>query len=353
MDDLPQPIEDIDYRSRKKIAWIVFLLLSICLIASVIYYFTVYRFYQSTDNAYVQADVTWIMPKVSGEVVDLKIKNNQMIKQGEIVATLDNRDYQARYEQAKSLLAIKEAALQVQTENEKSAKSNIAEAESGRSAIEVELNRLRGDYERYQDLLKDGVITRQYFENTRAQYLSTQAQVSKANAAVDSAKAQLGSLQASRAQLLADLQSGKASQDLYQIDLSATKIVSPVSGRIGNLSIRMGSRVTPQTRLMAIIPEKSIYIEANFKETQIEKMRLGQKVELRLDAYPSLMYSGKIESFSPASGATFSLMPPDNASGNFNKVVQRIPVRISIDAHPQMDLVKPGMSVIAKVDLRT
>ena len=115
----------------------------------------------------------------------------------------------------------------------------------------------------------------------------------------------------------------------------------------------MGSRVTPQTRLMAIIPEKSIYIEANFKETQIEKMRLGQKVELRLDAYPSLMYSGKIESFSPASGATFSLMPPDNASGNFNKVVQRIPVRISIDAHPQMDLVKPGMSVIAKVDLRT
>ncbi len=119
------------------------------------------------------------------------------------------------------------------------------------------------------------------------------------------------------------------------------------------MAIQKGSRVSPQTRLMAIIPDNSLYVQANFKETQIQKMHIGQTVSLKLDAYPSLTYTGKIESFSPASGATFSLMPPDNATGNFNKVVQRIPVRIAIDPSPHIELIKPGMSVKATVNLKT
>jgi len=353
MDDVAQLETDTNFQSRKKITWAVFSVLLLFLVAGIVYYFFVYRFYQSTDNAYIQADVTWVMPKISGEVIDLVINDNQSVKKGETLAVLDHRDYQARYDQARSVVSLKEAALGVQQQNEKSAQSSISEANSGVVAAQADLTRLRKDFERYQDLLKDGVITRQTFEGIQSQYLTAQAQLSKAQAAVNAAEAQLGSLQASRAQLLADIQSAHASLDLYQIDLASSKVVSPVTGKVGSLAIQNGSRVSPQTRLMAIIPEKSLYVQANFKETQIEKMHIGQKVTLKIDAYPSLTYSGKIESFSPASGATFSLMPPDNATGNFNKVVQRIPVRIAIDSNPHIDLIKPGMSVSATVDLRT
>lgn len=353
MDNVAQLETDTNFQSRKKITWGVFSVLLLFLVAGILYYFFIYRFYQSTDNAYVQADVTWVMPKISGEVMELLINDNQVVKKGETLAVLDHRDYQARYDQARSVVSLKEAALGVQQQNEKSAKSSIIEAHSGVVAAQADLTRLRKEFERYQDLLKDGVITRQNFEGVQSQYLTAQAQLSKAQAAVNAAEAQLGSLQASRAQLLADIQSANANLNLYQVDLASSKVVSPVNGKIGSLAIQKGSRVSPQTRLMAIIPENSLYVQANFKETQIEKMHIGQKVELKLDAHPSLTYSGKIESFSPASGATFSLMPPDNATGNFNKVVQRIPVRIAIDSSPHIDLIKPGMSVSATVDLRT
>ncbi|ONN49971.1 RND transporter [Acinetobacter genomosp. 33YU] len=353
MDNVAQLETDTNFQSRKKITWGVFSVLLLFLVAGIVYYFFVYRFYQSTDNAYVQADVTWVMPKISGEVMELLINDNQVVKKGETLAVLDHRDYQARYDQARSVVSLKEAALGVQQQNEKSAKSSITEANSGVVAAQADLTRLRKEFERYQDLLKDGVITRQNFEGVQSQYLTAQAQLSKAQAAVNAAEAQLGSLQASRAQLLADIQSANANLNLYQVDLASSKVVSPVSGKIGSLAIQKGSRVSPQTRLMAIIPENSLYVQANFKETQIEKMHVGQKVKLKLDAYPNLTYTGKIESFSPASGATFSLMPPDNATGNFNKVVQRIPVRIAIDSSPHIDLIKPGMSVSATVDLRT
>ncbi len=241
MDNVAQLETDTDFQGRKKITWAVFAALLLFLLIGILYYFFVYRFYQSTDNAYVQADVTWVMPKISGEVVDLIIQDNQVVKKGEALAILDHRDYQARYDQAQSVVTLKKAALDVQQQNERSAKSTISEANSGVIAAQA----------------------------------------------------------------------------------------------------------------MAIIPEGSLYVEANFKETQIEKMHIGQKVKLKIDAYPSLTYTGKIESFSPASGATFSMMPPDNATGNFNKVVQRIPVRIAIDSSPHIDLIKPGMSVNATVDLKT
>lgn len=344
---------DKKVQKKQKVTWIVFSLLSLFLFIGVMYYFFVFRFYQSTDNAYIQADVTWVMPKISGEVVELVINDNQFVKQGETLAILDQRDYQARYDQAQSLVTLKEAALIVQQQNERSAKSTINEANSGVLAVQADLSRLKKDYARYQDLLKDGVITRQNFDSIQSQYLSAQAQLNKALATVNSAEAQLGSLQAGRAQLLADIQNAKASLGLFQIDLASAKVTSPVSGKVGSLAIQKGSRVGPQTRLMAIIPENSLYVQANFKETQIEKMHIGQEVKLKIDAYPSLTYTGKIESFSPASGATFSLMPPDNATGNFNKVVQRIPVRITIDPNANIDLIKPGMSVKATVNLRT
>lgn len=351
MDEFNQ-FEEISYKRKKKSTLTIVILLSIFL-SILLYYFLIYRYYQSTDNAYVQANVTWIMPKISGEVIKLGIQDNQYVKEGEFLAILDNRDYQARFAQAQSLVELKEGMLEVQKQNELSTESNIQETLSSSLAAQADLDRLKKDYNRYKNLLNDGVITRQNFENINSQYITAQANSKKAHASVNAAKAQLSSLRASRTQILAEIKSAKANLDLNKIDLVSTKIISPISGNIGSLAIRVGSRVTPQTRLMGIIQENSLYIQANFKETQIKNIRIGQRVKLKLDAYPDLTYTGKIHSFSPASGATFSLMPPDNATGNFNKVVQRIPIRISIDSNPNINLVKPGMSVIATVDLRS
>lgn len=228
MDNVAQLETDTNFQSRKKITWGVFSVLLLFLVADILYYFFVYRFYQSTDNAYVQADVTWVMPKISGEVLELLINDNQVVKKGETLAVLDHRDYQARYDQAHSVVSLKEAALGVQQQNEKSARSSIIEANSGVVAAQADLARLKKEFERYQDLLKDGVITRQNFEGIQSQYLTAQAQLSKAQAAVNAAEAQLGSLQASRAQLLADIQSAHANLNLYQVDLASSKVVSPV-----------------------------------------------------------------------------------------------------------------------------
>lgn len=382
MDELsPVVVEEPDFHHRKKVAWLVFGILLIGLIIGLGYYVLVYRYYQSTDNAYVKADLTWIVPRVSGAVTELQVKDNQTVKQGQLLAMLDNRDLQARYEQSQAIVAAKQASFAVQNQNEKAAEAGIFQAQSSvnaaqasiaqaQSSVETskaELDRLQAEHVRYQQLLSDGVITQQKFEAIRAQYLSAQANYQNALAAVESAKAQYQhalaavhasqaqteSVRATRMEMQADLNSAKASARFNHIDVNSSQVVAPVSGKIGNIAVRLGSRVSPQTRLMGIIPDHSVYVEANFKETQIEKMRIGQQVELTLDAYPSLSFQGKIESFAPASGATFSMMPPDNATGNFNKVVQRIPVRIAIQPHPQLELVKPGLSVMAKVDLRS
>ncbi len=165
MDNVAQLETDTNFQSRKKITWGVFSVLLLFLVAGILYYFFVYRFYQSTDNAYVQADVTWVMPKISGEVMELLINDNQFVKKGETLAVLDHRDYQARYDQARSVVSLKEAALGVQQQNEKSARSSIIEANSGVVAAQADLVRLKKEFERYQDLLKDGVITRQILKD--------------------------------------------------------------------------------------------------------------------------------------------------------------------------------------------
>lgn len=346
-------LSEPDYQGRKKVAWLVFSALGLGLIAAILYYFLVYRFYQSTENAYVKADLTWIMPRVPGEVLQLNIQDNQYVNKGQALLKIDNRDFQARADQAQAMLNLKQAGLSVQAQNENAARSSVVEAVSAKAAAQADLNRLQADYQRHLQLFKEGVVTRQRYEGVQAQYFTAQAQLAKAQATIDAAKAQLASLQATRAQIGADLDSAKAQVRLSAVDLNAAQIVAPVAGRVGSLAVRVGARVGPQTRLLAIIPDNSLFVEANFKETQIEKMRLGQHVLLKLDAYPSLKFKGTIKSFAPASGATFSLMPPDNATGNFNKVVQRIAVRIALPKQAHLELVKPGMSVVAKVDLRS
>lgn len=322
-------------------------------LVGVYYYLTVFRYFETTDNAYVKADVTWVMPRVPGEVTALHVSENQTVVAGQPLMKLDDRDTRARVDQAQAIVRLKEATLAVQHQNERAQQAAIDEAKAGLTAAQAESSRLRKDYQRYQSLLADGVTTRQRVETVQSQYLSAEAAVAQARAAIAAAEAQYQGLLASREQLKADLGSAEANVALVDIDATSSEVIAPVAGTIGSLSVRLGSRVTPQTRLLAIVPLQSAYIEANFKETQIGKMRIGQQVEISLDAYPNQVFHGHVASFSPASGAEFSLMPPDNATGNFNKVVQRLPIRIDLDDVPRREAFRPGLSATVKVDLRT
>ena len=322
-------------------------------IAGAVYYLLVARFFESTDDAYAKADVTWVSPRVSGEITQLLIKNNQQVQAGQVLLTLDDRDTRARYEQAEAITRLKEASLGVQKQNALGQQAMISQAQAGLDAANAEMARLQKDYQRYQQLLAEGVTTRQRVETVQSQYLSAVAQVKSASANVEAAKAQLAGIQASREQMLADVNSAQANTRLIGVDASSASVVAPVSGTIGSLSIRLGSRVSPQTRMLAIVPLEKTFVEANFKETQITKMRVGQKVHLKFDAYPDVDFVGHIDSFSPASGAEFSLMPPENATGNFNKVVQRVPVKILLDRKVGDPVIRPGLSAEVKVDLRS
>lgn len=338
---------------RKRLPKIILAIFLVLAVLGLIYYFLVYRFYESTDNAYLKADVTWVSPRVSGEIIQLNVKSNQEVKAGQVLMKLDDRDTQARYEQANAITALKAAALDVQRQNIAGQQAMIAEAQAGLEAANAEMNRLKKDYDRYQQLLREGVTTRQRMETVQSQYLSALAQVKRAQAGVVAAQAQLGGVQASREQLVADVNSAKANVNLIGVDASSAQVVAPVSGTIGDLAVRLGSRVNPQTRLLAIVPLEKTFVEANFKETQITEMHIGQKVTVELDAYPEHEFTGHIDSFSPASGAEFSLMPPENATGNFNKVVQRVPVKILLDRKAGDPVLRPGLSATVKVDLRT
>lgn len=338
---------------RKRLPKIILAIFLVLAVLGLIYYFLVYRFYESTDNAYLKADVTWVSPRVSGEIIQLNVKSNQEVKAGQVLMKLDDRDTQARYEQANAITALKAAALDVQRQNIAGQQAMIAEAQAGLEAANAEMNRLKKDYDRYQQLLREGVTTRQRMETVQSQYLSALAQVKRAQAGVAAAQAQLGGVQASREQLVADVNSAKANVNLIGVDASSAQVVAPVSGTIGDLAVRLGSRVNPQTRLLAIVPLEKTFVEANFKETQITEMHIGQKVTVELDAYPEHEFTGHIDSFSPASGAEFSLMPPENATGNFNKVVQRVPVKILLDRKAGDPVLRPGLSATVKVDLRT
>lgn len=352
--DVDSQIQDpTAVNKRKRLPKIILAIFLILAVLGVIYYFMVYRFYESTDNAYLKADVTWVSPRVSGEITQLDVKNNQEVKAGQVLLKLDDRDTQARYQQANAITALKEAALGVQRQNIAGQQAMVSEAQAGLEAANAEMTRLKKDYDRYQQLLREGVTTRQRMETVQSQYLSAVAQVKRAQASVAAAQAQLGGVEASREQLVADVNSAKANVNLIGVDASSAQVVAPVSGTIGDLAVRLGSRVNPQTRLLAIVPLEKTFVEANFKETQITNMHVGQKVTVALDAYPDHEFTGHIDSFSPASGAEFSLMPPENATGNFNKVVQRVPVKILLDRKAGDPVLRPGLSAVVKVDLRT
>jgi membrane fusion protein, multidrug efflux system len=326
------------------------------LAASVFYgwqYWTVGRFQTSTDDAYVAADNTTVAPRVSGYLVDVLVGDNQRVAAGQVLARIDQRDFAIALDQAKAdvaaanaVVARKKAELDIQGSTIEAAKAALAVDQANEKFAQQE-------DKRYSDLAATGYGSVQNAQQAGSRIAAATASVRRDTAALASAIKQVDLLKADIAQAEATLAHDLAMQSQAELNLSYATITSPVDGVVGNRTLRVGQYVQAGTQLMAVVPTAGVYVVANFKETQLTHVEHGQPVDIEVDTYPGEITHGHVDSIAPASGQQFALLPPDNATGNFTKIVQRIPVRISLDSGGALtgDL-RPGMSVVPTIDTR-
>ncbi|CAN7435416.1 HlyD family secretion protein [Rhizobium sp. LjRoot258] len=316
------------------------------------HYWTVGRFIESTDDAYVKADYTTVAPKVSGYVADVLVNDNDAVKAGQVLAKIDDRDHQAALSQAKADVKAAAAAITNLDAQIDLQQSIIGQAKATIDASQANLDFARSDAARSQRLITNGAGSQSRAEQSQSLRDQAQAALERDQAALVAADKKIPVLQTERDQAAAQRDRAAAAQHQAELNLSYTQIIAPVDGTIGARTIRVGQFVTSGTQLMAVVPLHSVYVVANFKETQLTDVRAGQPVEVKVDSFPDAEIKGHVDSISPASGLEFSLLPPDNATGNFTKIVQRIPVKIVIDDEGMSGLLRAGMSVEPEIDTK-
>ena len=288
--------------------------------------------FQSTDDAYVETTIVSVSPRVSGQIEDVLIKDNQFVKEGDLVAVIDDADYVIRFEQA-------DANYEKIKFDQSNAKANFVAAESN-------IDLAKKDLERYRNLYEQGAVSKQTFDSAQVKYDSAVASLTQAKQAL---------LTDENGKTVADanLRTAKAARDKAELDLSYTKIYAPQSGTVSSRRVEKGMFVTAGSPLFTLVPEE-VWIVANFKENQLKDMKPGQPVDIKIDTYPNKVFKGKIDSIQRASGAKSSLFPPENAVGSFVKIVQRIPVKIVFTEEIDTEKynIVPGMSVVPKVKVK-
>lgn len=303
------------------------------------YWYEVGRHFESTNDAYLGADSVTIAPKVGGYVAELKVEDNQRVRAGDVLARIDPRDYQTAVDSAAADLENARATTANIDAQLKEQQSTIAQAQAAVTFSEQE-------QKRYADLARTGVGTAQRQQQTVADLAQRRAALSAAQAHVDV-------LQTQRRQAEAVIGARTAALDQAKINLDQTTLTAPIDGVVGDRTVRQGQLVQAGTRLMSIVPTQNVYLVANFKETQTGRMVPGQKVTVDIDSYPDHPIKGTVDSLAPGTGAQFALLPPENATGNFTKIVQRVPVKIALDPNdPLTPRLRPGLSVTATVDTR-
>ncbi len=315
-------------------------------------YWTVGRFLQSTDNAFVQADYTTVAPKISGYVAEVLVEDNQKVAAGQVLARIDDRDFKVALDQASADLESAEASLVDLDAQIAQQQSVIDQQKADIAAGEASLVYAQADDRRYSDLMKTGYGTVQRAQQAETVLREKTASLQKSRAGLRVAQRKIDVLQSERSKAMAARDKSRAALHQAELNLSYTRIAAPVAGTVGARGIRTGQYVTAGTPLMAVVPLDSVYVVANYKETQLTRMRAGQQVEVEVDSFPGVTLAGHIDSLAPASGLEFALLPPDNATGNFTKIVQRVPVKIALDDRRLAGLLRPGMSVEATVDTR-
>ncbi|WP_248310219.1 HlyD family secretion protein [Bosea sp. 117] len=311
------------------------------------------RFEVSTDDAYVGADTTVLAAKVGGYVKSVEVATNQPVKAGDVIARIDDGDYVLALKAAENKIATQQAALTRFDEQIKAGQASVDQSKAQLVSTQAELKRTQLEFDRQDQLARSSFASRSALDNARADRDKAQASVDAADAAVTSAQAAIAVLEAQRAEAVRVLDEYRTARDQAQRDLDFTVVRAPVDGVVGNRAVQVGQLVQQGTRLAAVVPLGAVYVDANFKETQLGRLHPGQRVRVEVDAYPDEDFEGQVLSVSPASGSVFSLLPPENATGNFTKIVQRVPVRIELDAAALAKReLRPGMSVTTVVDTR-
>jgi membrane fusion protein (multidrug efflux system) len=316
-------------------------------------YWTSGRFMVATDDAYVQADYTTVAPKVSGYIADVLVQDNEAVKAGQVLAHIDDRDFRAAQAQAKAGVDAAEAAIHNIEAETVLQQSVIEQAKAATFASQASLKFNRADVARYGELVKNGYASVQRAQQTETARSQSGAEVQRDQAGLLAAQKKIAVLETQRVQAVAERDRAAAVLHQADLNLSYTTITAPVDGTVGARSLRVGEYVAAGTQLMAVVPLNAAYIVANFKETQLTRVRNGQPVTVKVDSFPGVKITGHVDSLSPASGLEFSLLPPDNATGNFTKIVQRIPVKIVLDDARLAKLLRAGMSVEPTVDTKT
>jgi multidrug resistance efflux pump len=305
---------------------------------------------ETTDNAYIRGYVTIMSPQVNGYIVDVPVKDYQQVKQGDVLAKIDDRIYTQKLAQARSALEGQKASLENSRQSELSAKATIASSQAQIDSANASLKRAQLAWDRISNLNDRGIASASESEQAQATLEEAKAALNQAQSALEVSKQNLATIIVNRSLLEANVASAEATVHLAEIDLQNTSILAPRDGHLGEIGVRLGQYVAVGTQLMAVVPEE-VWVVANFKETQLEGMQVGQPVSIVVDALGRQRLTGRIERFSPAAGSEFAVIKADNATGNFVKIAQRVGVRISIDpGQPAAKNLGPGLSVVVSVD---
>jgi len=316
-------------------------------------YWTVLRFEVSTDDATVEADVVTIAPQVAGRIASVRVDDNASVHAGDVLATIDDRPFVAALDLAKADVASAAANVADLSAELKAQASVIAQAEATVAMDQAEQSYAQANQVRFGTLADHGYGSVRDAEQAASQNASLGAAITKDQAAVATAKQQVAVLQAKLEEAKGILARTEAAADTAAINLGYTTIVAPSDGVVGARTVRVGQIVEPGTALLAVVPLSQTYVVANFKETDLTDVRPGQPVRIAVDTFPDAEVRGTVDSIAPASGGEFALLPPDNATGNFTKIVQRIPVKIRLDPDdPLSGALRPGMSVEPTIDTK-
>jgi len=325
------------------------IILGLVLIGALVFTLKEYLYYQNhetTDDAQVDADISPVVARVGGYVNEIRFRDNQFVKAGDTLVILDDKDYKIRLEQAMASLTSARQSVNVSESNVTEAKTGITTAEANVEAAKVQVWKTTQDFERYQNLYNDHAITKAQFDDAKAAKDAADAQLAIAQSQVPVQTKKVSTNEKQVGATASNITSRQADIDYAKLQLSYTVIVAPVNGIISKRNIQIGQLVEAGQTLFAIVHDGDVYVTANFKETQMEHLKIGDSVDVTADAFTDKNIKGTIQSFSGATGAKFSLLPPDNATGNFVKVVQRIPVKITLRADSaMMTTLRPGMSV--------
>lgn len=320
--------------------------------AGALYWLKAIHPFESTDNAYLKSHMSLISPKESGYVKEVLFEDNQTVKPGDLLVVIDDHDFQAKAAQAEAQVLLEKASAETLESDKHTQEAMIREEHANIAASEANVEKSAKDLRRFKNLAAEGAISAQSRDAAESAYKQAKAERDKFVSAREGAESRLSSLDARINESRARLKAAEAALELARIDLGNTRILAPFNGIIGNRSVQVGQLVQPGSALAYLIPADGLFVEANFKETQIGQMQAGQAVTITVDALPDRRFEGTVDSFAPASGSEFSLLPPENATGNFTKIVRRVPVKIRFKQDADLKMLRPGLSAVVQVRVR-